>query len=81
MQHYDLALSYDIPTERIDATITIIAVLGRPLDAIALDALDLVVDAVTVDGAAATFQQTGTELLVDAPSTVAPCQPVAIAVT
>ena len=45
---------------------TITTLLARPLDVIALDAEVLVVEAVTVDGAAATFEQTPTELLVHA---------------
>jgi aminopeptidase N len=81
VQSYDVALHYDVGAQRIDATVTITAVLDRPLDVIALDAGQLVVDAVTVDGAAATFEQTGTELLVHAPATAPPHRPVEIAVT
>ena len=81
MQSYDLRLGYDAATQRIDATVTITTLLTRPLDVIALDAEQLVVDAVTVDGAAATFEQTPTELLVHAPSTAPAGRPVVIAVT
>ena len=81
VQSYDVRLAYDIPAARIDATVTITTLLDRPLDVIAIDAGQLVVDSVTVDGTAATFERTPTELLVHAPTTVGPARPVAIAVT
>ena len=81
VQSYDVRLRYDVPTRRIDATVTITTLLDRPLDVIALDAEALVVEAVTVDGAAATFEQTPTELLVHAPATAPADRPVVVAVT
>ena len=60
---------------------TITTLLARPLDVIALDAEVLVVEAVTVDGTAATFEQTPTELLVHAASTAPAGRPVVVAVT
>jgi aminopeptidase N len=81
VQSYDVALRYDAPTARIDGTVTIATTVRRPLDVIALDARQLTVDAVTVDGATARFQQTASELLVDALATVRPGPPVAIGVT
>jgi aminopeptidase N len=81
VQSYDVDLRYDASTARIDATVTIATRVSRPLDVIALDARQLTVDAVTVDGATASFRQTPSELLVDAPAQVAPGPVVAIAVT
>ncbi len=81
VQSYDLQLGYDVATRRIDATVTITTLLDRPLDVIALDAEVLVVDAVTVDGTAATFEQTPTELLIHAASTAPAGRPVVITVT
>jgi aminopeptidase N len=81
VQSYDVDLRYDVPAARIDATVTIATTVRRRLDVIALDARQLTVDAVTVDGATASFRQTATELLVDAPATLQPGPAVAIAVT
>jgi aminopeptidase N len=81
VQSYDLRLGYDVATHRIDATVTITTLLVRPLDVIALDAEALVVEGVTVDGSDATFEQTPTELLVHAASTVPAGRPVVVAVT
>jgi aminopeptidase N len=81
VQSYDLRLRYDAPTHRIDATVTITTLLHRPLDVIALDAEELVVEAVTVDGAAATFERTPTELLVHPAATAPVDRPVVVAVT
>ncbi len=81
VQSYDLRLAYDVPTHRIDATVTITTMLDRPLDVIALDAEELVVEGVTVDGAAATFEQTASELLIHAAATAPPGRPVILVVT
>ena len=80
VQSYDLQLRYTAPP-RFDATVTITLVADRPLDVIALDARQLTVDAVTVDGAAATFEQTASDLLVHPSAQVQPASPVTVAVT
>ena len=58
VQHYDVELAYDVDEERIDATVTLLVVVGRPLDVVAIDAGELDVDTVTVGGAPATFERT-----------------------
>ena len=78
VQSYDVRLGYDLATETIDGAVTVTTLVRRPLDAIALDAAELVVDAVRVDGAPATFEQAGTELIVHPATTVTPAAPVVI---
>ncbi|HEU4840868.1 MAG TPA: M1 family metallopeptidase, partial [Ilumatobacteraceae bacterium] len=78
VQSYDVRLGYDVATETIDGAVTVTTLVRRPLDAIALDAAELVVDAVRVDGAPATFEQVGTELIVHPATTVTPAAPVVI---
>jgi aminopeptidase N len=80
VQSYDLQVRYLAPP-RFDATVTITTLVDRPLDVLALDARQLTVDGVTVDGAAATFEQTSSDLLVHAPTRVEPGRPVIVAVT
>ncbi len=80
VQSYDLQLRYT-SSPRFDATVTITTLVDRPLDVIALDARQLTVDAVTVDGATATFEQTASDLLVHTPTRVQPGVPVVVAVT
>ena len=65
-------LRYDVATEVIDGAVTVTTLVHRPLDVIALDAPQLVVTAVTVDGAPATFEQTDSELLVRPATPVGP---------
>src|SRR4051794_14822457 len=81
VRSYDLRLRYDPPAERLDATVTITTTVDRPLDVIALDARQLVVDGVSIDGRKATFRKTPSELLVEAPARLLPGAPVAVAVT
>ncbi len=78
VQSYDVRLGYDLATETIDGAVTVTTLVRRPLDAIALDAAELVVDAVRVDGVPATFEQAGTELIVHPATTVTPAAPVVI---
>jgi aminopeptidase N len=81
VQSYLVQLRYDAGSTRLDATVTVTTTVDRPLDVLALDARQLTVDGVSVDGATAAFQQADSELLVDAPTTVQPGRPVAVAVT
>lgn len=78
VQTYDVRLGYDVPTAVIDGAVTVTALVDRPLDVIALDASQLVVESVTVDGVAATFEHTDPELLVRPATPVAPGVPVVI---
>jgi aminopeptidase N len=75
---YDVRLQYDVASRTIDGAVTIETTVDRPLDVVALDAADLVVETVTVDAAPATFERTGAELLIHPASTLAPATPAAI---
>jgi aminopeptidase N len=75
---YDVRIGYDVPTQVITGAVTVTTRVRRPLDVIALDASQLVVDAVTVDGVAATFEQVEPELLVTPATPVAPGSTVVI---
>ncbi|MET0146581.1 MAG: M1 family aminopeptidase [Ilumatobacteraceae bacterium] len=81
VQSYDVAVSYDPTTELLAGTVTITTLVDRPLAALALDATDLTVDAVTVDGATASFEQSGSELIVRPTASMLPGREVAVAVT
>ncbi len=81
VQSYDLRLHYDEATAAIDATVRITTLVTRPLNVIALDAGELVVDSVTVDGAPATFERTDTELLIHPAAPVSPAAPVVADIT
>ena len=72
VQSYDVRLGYDVATQVIDGAVTLTATVERPLDVIALDASQLDVEAVTVDGAAASFEHIDPELLVRPAAPVAP---------
>jgi aminopeptidase N len=81
VQSYDVRLGYDPGDAVLSGTVTITLLVARPLDEIALDATDLVVGSVTVDGVAAPFEQTAAELLIRPVTTVQPGVPVVVAVT
>jgi aminopeptidase N len=61
---YDLALDYSPDTRELKGTATIRAVATQDLSSFDLDFRHLQVDALTVDGTAATFSRSGQELIV-----------------
>jgi aminopeptidase N len=65
VQSYDVRLSYDPATRAIDASVTIAATLAEPVDELVLDAAELTVRSVTVDGEPAPFEHGGGELVID----------------
>ena len=65
---YDLHLTISDDTERIDATVTIVADVTDVVDVVALDAVGLDVENVTIDGTATTFSVADPELLIDLPA-------------
>ena len=69
--HYDLDLTWHPDEQRMDGVATISATATDDLDAFSLDAVDLDIASVTVDGEAATAEPTGTRDLV-----VTPAEPV-----
>jgi aminopeptidase N len=75
---YDVRLTYDVATTTIDGAVTIEATVRRPLEVLALDAAGMTVEAVTVDGAPATFEHTAPELLIRPARTVEPGEPVVV---
>ena len=81
VQSYDVRLSFDPATERLAGTVDITTSVERTLDELALDASDLVVESVTVNGAAATFDHQSPELLVRPTTPVEPGAPVVVSVT
>ncbi len=81
VQSYDVAIAYDPSTQLLQGTVTITTLVERPLAAIALDATDVQVDRVAVDGIAASFEQSDSELIVRPPAPVEPGQSVEVAVT
>jgi aminopeptidase N len=84
VQSYDVRLSYDPDTRAIDASVTIASAVARPVDELVLDADELTVEAVTVDGEPATFAHDGGELVIDPGGRVGPRgpdDPISIAVT
>ena len=78
VQSYDVRLRYDVATQVIEGAVTVTTLVDRPLDVIALDASQLTVSAVTVDGVAAAFEHTDPELLVRPATPVGPGEPVVI---
>ena len=81
VQTYDVRLAYDPDERLLEGTVAISTLVGRPLEELALDATNVSVDAVTVDGAAATFERTDTELIIHPAAAVGPDAPVALVVT
>lgn len=68
VQHYDVALTVDPGNQEVAGTLTVEARLLAPADRIPLDAGGPAVDAVRVDGTAASFDLDDRELLVDLPA-------------
>jgi aminopeptidase N len=78
VQSYDVRLAYDVPTATIDGAVTVTTLVRRPLAVLALDASELVVESVAVDGAPATFEHRDPELLVRPATPVSPGSPVVV---
>jgi hypothetical protein len=57
VSHYDLDIAYDFVSKAIDATATITADAATELSSFSLDFEGLIVDSITVDGAAATSER------------------------
>ena len=81
VQTYDVRLSYDPETEELAGTVDITAAVVREVAEIALDATDLTVEAVAVDGEPATFDHVSPELVVRPATPVGPGTPVVVSVT
>ena len=84
VQTYDVRLTYDPESRQLDGTVTISTAVARTVDELILDAGDLTVETVTLDGAPAEFEHRRGELVVDAGEGVgptAPDEPVVLAVT
>jgi hypothetical protein len=64
VQHYDLDVSYDPPTDRLTGIATITATATQDLSRFDLDLVGLTVRSITVNGRAATWQRSGQELVV-----------------
>jgi aminopeptidase N len=62
--HYDLDLTYDPPTDRLDGTATLDVRATTALPSFHLDLSGLTVSAVTVDGRAAGYRQVDPELVI-----------------
>ncbi len=80
VQSYDVTLRYDPATRAIDGSVELVAAVARELEAIALDAGELTVESVTVDGAPAAFEHVAPELLITPASPVGPAAPVTVRV-
>jgi len=63
VQSYDVRIAYDPSTQEIDGQV-VIDLSGQPSEQVVLDAGDLRVDAVLVDGLDAQFEQRGEELVI-----------------
>jgi aminopeptidase N len=81
VQAYDVRLAYDPDEQLLDGTVAISALVEHRLEELALDATDVSVEDVTVDGRPATFEHTDTELLIRPAAPVGPGAPVAVVVT
>jgi aminopeptidase N len=84
VQAYDVRLTYDPDSRQLDGTVTISTAVDRAVDELILDAGDLTVETVTLDGAPAEFEHRDGELVVDAGEGVGPTaadEPVELAVT
>jgi aminopeptidase N len=80
VQSYDVRLGYDVPTATIDGVVRVTTLVRRPLDVLALDASELVVESVTVDGVPASFEHVDPELFVRPVTPVHPDRPVVVEV-
>ena len=78
---YDLRLSYDPETDRLAGSVDITTTVDQALDEIALDAADIVVETVTVDGEPATFDHQSPELLVRPAAPVDPDELFVVSIT
>jgi aminopeptidase N len=68
---YDVALNYDPTTDRLSGAVSIEVQVLVDTDTVPLDAVDLVISEVLVDGTAAPWSTEGDELLVELPHVVA----------
>ena len=68
--HYDIKLAYTPTAPTIRATTTVDSVASEDLAAFNLDFSGLTIDRITVDGRAATFRRTGSELTVHPARTI-----------
>lgn len=68
VDHYELDLTWDPDAGRMDGHVTITATATAPLDELALDAVDLDIAAVTVDGRPASAEPVGERDLVVTPA-------------
>jgi aminopeptidase N len=84
VQSYGVRLAYDPSTRKLDGSVTITAAVSGSGDELVLDADELEVDTVTVDGSAAEFEHAAGDLVVDPGEPVGPApasDPVEITVT
>jgi aminopeptidase N len=84
VQSYDVRLAYDPQSRALDGTVTIATAVNRAVDELVLDADELEVDAVTVEGSPVEFEQTAGDLVIDPGERlgpVAPSDPLELAVT
>ncbi len=81
VEAYDVRLAYDPDERLLEGTVTISLLVDHELDELALDATDVSIDAVTVDGRPATFEKTDTELFIHPAAAVGPADPVELVVT
>jgi aminopeptidase N len=72
VQTYDVRLSYDPSTRNLDGSVTIAAAIARPLDQLVLDADELEVETVTVDGSPAAFDHAAGDLTIEPGEPVGP---------
>lgn len=70
--HYDVVLAYDPAHDRLDATVTLDIEITEERDELTLDAVDLDVAAVRVDGAAVGFDVDDPELRIRPPEPLEP---------
>ncbi len=78
---YDVALTYDPTTDRLAGTVSVEVVLLVDADTVPLDATDLAVTSVSVDGDEAQWSTPGDELLVELPEAKAAGSTVDVDVT
>jgi aminopeptidase N len=72
VQTYDVRLSYDPSTREIEGSVTITAAINGIVDELVLDADELEVESVRVDGTAAEFEQAEGNLLIDPRAPIGP---------
>ena len=71
VESYDVRLAYDPGTQTLDGAVTLQAVVVGSPEQIVLDAVEIDVQSVTVDGAAADFELAGGEVVIT-PATAVP---------